>query len=251
MWHLDQDMAICSQTLPLCSIMQQYFIIYQIPATTYKKKSGQKVAWKKCTEKSDVVDQFISARGKKFWDVDLDWFEEYCVMDQDISWGTGYDNRDMRELEGCYTIFLFRHNITKMLQYHDIKIPQYHNMGDRLWQPWHERELERCYTIFLFRHNINGECHTHTQNYVKCNSEKVSKTFAPFSFLATISLECRPHTHAKLCKKIQRVLANILTIFLVARYDLKPLAEIKKIIPSNMDVLRVHNIPLFLNMKFL
>ena len=154
MWHLDQDMAICSQTLPLCSIMQQYFIIYQIPATTYKKKSGQKVAWKKCTEKSDVVDQFISARGKKFWDVDLDRFEEYCVMDQDISWGTGYDNRDMRELEGCYT-------------------------------------------IFLFRHNINGECHTHTQNYVKCNSEKVSKTFAPFSFLATISLECRPHTHTQ------------------------------------------------------
>ena len=125
MWHLDQDMAICSQTLPLCSIMQQYFIIYQIPATTYKKKSGQKVAWKKCTEKSDVVDQFISARGKKFWDVDLDWFEEYCVMDQDISWGTGYDNRDMRELEGCYTIFLFRHNITKKLQYHNITISQY------------------------------------------------------------------------------------------------------------------------------
>ena len=158
MWHLDQDMAICSQTLPLCSIMQQYFIIYQIPATTYKKKPGQKVAWKKCTEKSDVVDQFISVRGKKFWDVDLDRFEEYCVMDQDISWGTGYDNRDMRELEGCYTIFLFRHNITKMLQYHNITI----------WGTGYDnrdmRESWRDVTLFSFFATISmGMSHTYTK----------------------------------------------------------------------------------------
>ena len=66
---------------------------------------------------------------KSFWDINQS--EECCVMGQSISWGKGYNNRDMKEL--CICVFVF-----VILWFCICVIDQGASVGgDREWQPWH------------------------------------------------------------------------------------------------------------------
>ena len=106
--HLDQEKAIYSHTLPLESIKDRQYLI-----------SG----WDKLHVSSVHQRQCL----KSFWDINQS--EECCVMGQSISWGKGYNNRDMKEL--CICVFV-------ILWFCICVIDQGASVGgDREWQPWH------------------------------------------------------------------------------------------------------------------